>query len=246
LASKLAQKLGVRVAWANRLWTPYVRDVLADLARDGAKRVAVVPLAQHSAHVYAEDARRAAEGKGVDVACAPNWGNGQKLCDAFAERIVRALTGVSDVARATLVMTAHSLPKAVVARGDPYEDELRKAAAAVAAIVRRRIGHDVRTRVAFQSQGIGARGPNGEPIEWLGPDLRSVLDEVAERGDRWVVLAPVGFLADHVEILYDLDIEARAMAEERSLGFARAASLNADDDLVDVLADVARPLLGHG
>jgi ferrochelatase len=246
LAPKLAQKLGVRVAWANRLWKPYVRDVLADLARDGAKQVAVVPLAPHSAHVYAEDARRAAEGKGIDLACAPNWGNGRGLCEAFAERILGAMASVADVAHTTLVMTAHSLPRSVVTRGDPYEDELRKAAAAIAAIVRRRAGHDVRSRVAFQSQGIGARGPNGEPIEWLGPDLRTVLDEVAERGDRWVVLAPIGFLADHVEILYDLDIEARKMAEERGLRYARAASLNADDDLVDVLADVARPLLGHG
>jgi ferrochelatase len=245
LASKLAEKLGARVAWANRLWKPYVRDVLADLAGDGVKQVAIVPLAQHSAHVYAEDARRAAEGMGIDLMCAPNWGDCQTLCNAFAERIVRAQADVAEAPSATLVMTAHSLPTAVVARGDPYEGEVRKASEAIAAIVRRRIGRDQRTRVAFQSQGIGARGSNGELIEWLGPDVRTVLDEVAARGDRSVVLAPIGFLADHVEILYDLDIETRSMAEERGLRYARAASLNADDDLVDVLAEVARPLLGH-
>jgi protoporphyrin/coproporphyrin ferrochelatase len=246
LASKLAESLKLRVAWANRLWKPYVRDVLADLGRDGVKRVAFVALAQHSAHVYAQDARQAAQGAGVVLACAPNWGDSQKLHEAFAERIMSAMAGLRDVSRATLLMTAHSLPKAVVLRGDPYEEEVRKAAEAIAEIVRGRIGHDVSANVAYQSQGLGVRGPDGKPIEWLGPDVRTVLDEAAARGDRSVVFAPIGFLADHVEILYDLDVEARAMAEERSLGYVRAASLNADDDLVDVLAGVARPLLGHG
>jgi ferrochelatase len=142
-------------------------------------------------------------------------------------------------------MTAHSLPKAVALRGDPYEGELRKASDTIAGIVRLRIGRELPSRVAFQSQGMGARGPNGEPIEWLGPEVRTVLDEAAADGRRSVVFAPVGFLADHVEILYDLDIEARALAEERGLRYLRAASLNADADLVEVLGDIARPLLGH-
>jgi ferrochelatase len=97
----------------------------------------------------------------------------------------------------------------------------------------------VRTAVSFQSQGFG------KPGEWLGPDLSTVLDEAAARGDARVVFAPIGFLADHVEILYDLDIEAAAMARERGLASVRAPSLNDDHDLIDILADVARPLLGQ-
>jgi ferrochelatase len=191
-----------------------------------------VPLAQHSAHVYEEDARRAAEGTGVTLACAPGWGQSAKLLDAFAHRI-RAILG--DPARTTVVLSAHSLPRAVIDRGDPYEREVRAAAAAVV----ERLGAGVHAAVAFQSQGFGAG-------EWLGPDLRATLEAAAARGDRRVVLAPIGFLADHVEILYDLDVEAAAMARERGLAYARSASLNDDDDLVDVLADVARPLLAHG
>ncbi len=243
LAEKLERRLGVRVACANRLWKPYVRDVLGQLAREGISRVAVVPLAQHSAAVYAEDARAAAEGSGIDLACAGNWGRLSGLCEAFADRVVRAL-GEGDSSDATVIMTAHSLPKAVVARGDPYADEVAWAADDIAARVRARVGAAVRHTVAFQSQGLAGKGPGGVAIEWLGPDLRAALDAARENGSRRVVLAPVGFLADHVEILYDLDVEARSLAEERALSYGRAASLNADDDLVEAIADVARPLLG--
>ena len=236
VAAKVEARVGVRTAWANRLWKPYVHDVLAELAAGGVVHVAVVPLAQHSAHVYAEDARRAAEGTGVTVACAPGWGQTPGLHEAFARRI-RGVLG--DPARTTVILSAHSLPRVVVERGDPYEREVRASAAAVS----ERLGSGVRTAVAFQSQGFGAPG------EWLGPDLATVLDEAAARGDARVVFAPIGFLADHVEILYDLDIEAAAMARQRGLDSVRAPALNADDDLIEVLAAVARPVLaelGHG
>jgi ferrochelatase len=242
VARKLGQRLGVPVDWANRLWKPLVRDVLVRLAGDGVDRVALVPLAQHSAHVYAEDARRAAEGTGISLACAANWGRSPELCAAFAGRISRALAADGDISRTCVVMTAHSLPRVVVERGDPYEDEVRAAADAIATILRRTAGDDLTYTVAFQSQAIDG-GPDGKPIEWLGPDLRTVLDRAKTRGDRRVVLAPIGFLADHVEVLYDLDIEARAMARERGLQYTRAASLNADDDFIEVLAGVASPLL---
>lgn len=241
LASKLERRLSVPVAWANRLWKPFVRDALSELARAGAKHVAVVPLAQHSAQVYADDARQAAAGMGIELACAANWGRAPALGAAFAERVSRALVLERETSRACVVMTAHSLPRFIVERGDPYESEVRAAAAAVESILRGRFGETFRTTVAFQSQGMD--GPGGKPVEWLGPDLRAALDEAKARGDRSVVLAPIGFLADHVEILYDLDIEARAMAEDRGLGYSRAASLNADDDFVEVLVEVAGPLL---
>ncbi|HEX4447181.1 MAG TPA: ferrochelatase [Polyangiaceae bacterium] len=242
IASKLAVRLGVPVVAANRLWRPFVRDVLAELAGDGVKRVAVVPLAQHSAHVYADDAKRAAEGTGLEVACAPAWGGRDDLCAAFAARIVAALGAEAGAGRTTLLMTAHSLPKAVVDAGDPYEREVRASADAIAQRVRRTSGEgssELPVVVAFQSQGMAGAAP----IAWLGPDLRAALDAAKGHGSARVVLAPVGFLADHVEVLYDLDIEARALAAERGLAYARAASLNADGDFIEVLAAVARPLL---
>src|SRR5690606_17878619 len=122
-----------------------------------------------------------------------------------------------------LVLTAHSLPVSVIEAGDPYEREVRASAADVASAVR---GAFAEHLVAFQSQGMG-KGPGGRPIAWLGPDLRATLEALAKRGILHVVIAPVGFLADHVEILYDLDIEARGWARDLSIMLYRSASLNA-------------------
>jgi ferrochelatase len=243
LAAKLSARLGVPVVAANRLWNPLVRDVIGRLAREGVRRVGVVPLAQHSVHVYAEDAKRAAEGTGVELACAAPWGSRPDLTAAFASRIAATLEGAEATARTTVVMTAHSLPRSVVDAGDPYERDVRASAEAIASAVRARLaGREVSFLVAFQSQGMAGAAP----IEWLGPDLRAALDAAKASGASRVVLAPIGFLADHVEVLYDLDVEARAMAVERGLTYARSPSLNADDDLVEVLAALARPLLAHG
>jgi ferrochelatase len=96
--------------------------------------------------------------------------------------------------------------------------------------------------VAFQSQGMST-GPGGRPMAWLGPDLRTSLEAMAARGRKDVLVAPIGFLADHVEILYDLDIEARGWAEELGLTLRRAPSLNAGDGIVGVLETLARALL---
>jgi len=246
VARKLAERLGLRVALANRLWRPTVKDVLAGLAAEGHDRVAVVALAQHSAHVYADDARRAAAelgAAGPTLASAPGWGGRDDLARAFAGRIASVLATAGPV-EAAVVLTAHSLPKSVVDAGDPYERDFRAAAAAIAAEVRALRG-EVRTVVAFQSQGM-AQGPNAPA--WLGPDLATALDDASATA-KHVVLAPVGFLADHVEVLYDLDVEARAMAAARGLTYARMPSLNAADDFVAILARVAAgPLaeLGHG
>jgi ferrochelatase len=244
LAARLARRLGVRVALANRLWQPWVSDVIARLASEGVRRVAVVPLAQHSAHVYAADARAAAERSGVEVQCAAIWGRVPALSEAFAARVAPLLRALPAGEPATVVFTAHSLPRSVVDAGDPYEREVRGSFEDIAALVRSHVETAPRMVLAFQSQGM--TGPGERAVEWLGPDLPCAIGQAADRGDRHVVFAPFGFLADHVEVLYDLDIEARALAGERGLAYARAPSLNADDDLVEVLAGISRSLLAHG
>jgi ferrochelatase len=244
LSARLRSRLGQRVATANRLSAPFVRDVVARLRDEGVRRLAVVPLAQHSTHVYAADACSAAEGFGLDVRCASAWGRVPALSQAFAARIVAALGALPPGEPATVIMTAHSLPKSVVDGGDPYEREVRGSFDDVAAIVRSRVDGAPPLVLAFQSQGMSGAGER--PVPWLGPDLPATIEKAADVGARHVVFAPIGFLADHVEVLYDLDVEARALAAARGLGYARAASLNADDDLVQVLAAVAAPLLAHG
>jgi ferrochelatase len=242
VAAKLEKRMGIPVNWAGRLWRPHVRDVLGELARRGVARVALVPLAQHSAAVYAAAARPSAEEARIELACATNWGQSPRLCRVFADRIVDALGPESGSESVTVVMTAHSLPRSVIDAGDPYEREVRSSAAVTAALVATRANPRVRFEVAFQSQGLAGVGASSP---WLGPDISTILDTARARGDRRVVFAPIGFLADHVEVLYDLDVEARAMAAERGLSYARSSSLNSDDDFIEVLADVSRPLLLH-
>lgn len=247
LADAVAREAGVPTRIAMRLWHPYAKDVLRELAAAGARHVAFVPLAQHSGAVYAEAAQRAArelaeENVVVTVTCAPNWGREPALLDAYAVRVRAALDALpADVrAKTTTLFTAHSLPKSIVDGGDPYEKEFR---ASVDGVVERLAGTGVRPMVAFQSQGPAQAG--GRPMPWLGPDLPASLDAIRERGDTHVLFAPIGFLADHVEVLYDLDVEAKAFAAERGLGFSRAASLNASPELARVIAEVARPLLAE-
>lgn len=233
LAHKLGARLGQPVHVASRHGEPALAEVLETLREGGVRCVQVIPMAQHSAPIYAEAVReRAAD---LEVRATANWGQRADLLALFGAKLAAALAPLGD-RRVRVLFSAHSLPEAVIAAGDPYEREVRAAAAALMEQYRVQDA-----RIVFQSQGLGV-GPGGTPMRWLGPDLLSALDQAKADGVEHVLLAPVGFLADHVEILYDLDIEARAWAEERALGFSRTASLNDDDDFVEVLARIAGEL----
>ncbi|QBS37640.1 ferrochelatase [Thermaerobacter sp. FW80] len=153
---------------------------------------------------------------------------------ALARRVEATLAALPPDRRdgAVVVFTAHSIPQPVVDRGDPYPRHVEETAAKVAAAAGLQ-----RWRVAYQSAGRTA-----DP--WLGPDVTDVIRELAREGARAVVACPVGFVADHLEVLYDLDIEARQVAEEAGVGFARTPSLNADRDFIEVLADLVLDRLG--
>lgn len=250
VARRLEERLGVAVRTANRLFRPYPKEVLEPLVNAGVRRVFVVPLAQHSASIYGDSVKEAARDAGLDleVVAAANWGRTPELTEAFARSIASTLADVpsGERDRTTLLMTAHSLPVSIIEAGDPYETEVRASSEDIAARVRELApGRFVDHTVAFQSQGMST-GPGGRPMAWLGPDLRARLEVMAARGRKEVVIAPIGFLADHVEILYDLDIEARGWAAELGITLRRATSLNASDGLVDALAVVARGLADEG
>jgi ferrochelatase len=248
LAARVEEAIGVPARVANRLARPFVKEVLAGLAGEGVARVVVLPLAQYSAHVYAEAVTEAATelGARIEIATAPSWGDDPGLLDAYADVIAESLAPIEDRSRTTVVLSAHSLPLAAIRGGDPYEREFRAAAAEVVARLSARDAGTEQTPgrhvVAFQSQGMSS-GPGGRPVEWLGPDLLATIEDCRLRGDADVVFAPIGFLADHVEILYDLDIEARAWVEERGMAYHRARSLNDSEPLVRVLSALARKLL---
>lgn len=244
VARKLEKKLDLPVRVAMRLWRPYPKDVVAKLVGEGIRRIVVVPLAQHSAGVYGAAMTAAAReiDPTIDVLCAKNWGRTPELTRAFADVISETLAKVpeAEADRTALLLTAHSLPVGIIKAGDPYETEFRGSAEDVAAELRRRGARFSEHVVAFQSQGIGTG------MEWLGPDLRATLEDLAKRGRKHVVVAPIGFLADHVEILYDLDVEAKAWTEgDLGMVLYRSTSLNAGDGLIDALATVARGVLAR-
>ncbi len=260
LGRELEATLGLPVRLAMRLFAPYPKEVLADLAKDGRDHIAVVPLAQHSAKIYVTSvAEAAAELAKADVTGATsftvrgadNWGRTPSLLAAFEGACRDALLGAGassaeEVAKTTILFTAHSLPRFIIDAGDPYDLEVREAA--------RELGERLTTspafagldvRVCYQSQGMSQPSRGGKPPEWLGPDLKAAFSDIAESGKTRVVVAPIGFLADHVEILYDLDIEAMAWAKEQSLSFSRTRSLNDSKPMVRAIADVARGVLAE-
>lgn len=219
---------------------PFIEDGMADLDSRGVRHVIGLVLAPHySALSVGEYAARAsatpavADGR-VELTMVESWHLAPGYLDLLARRVVQArdLLLVTEPERIEVVFTAHSLPERILEVGDPYPRQLEETAAAVA----QRAGVS-RWSVAWQSAG-------RTPEPWIGPDLLSVLADRAQAGVEGVLVCPAGFVSDHLEILYDLDVEARGVAEGLGLAFARTESPNDDPDFCATLADVVRSHVG--
>ncbi len=230
----LGEVLGLPVLTAMRLWHPSVEDVLCDGVEQGYERLCVLPLAPFSVHVYCDAAERSLASIKDGLERVPElvrvepWGTESAFVEAHAARIERAL---GEAGEAALVLTAHSLPSRAIAAGDPYADQVSACAKAVG----EKLGRAY--RLAYQSQG-------ADGGDWLGPDVKSTLEQIRADGLRSVIVAPIGFPAEHVETLYDLDIEAARQARELGLDWQRVPALDDDPGLVQALAAVARRALG--
>lgn len=229
-----------------RHWHPYVRRAVAEIAAAGFDRLVALCLAPHysrmsvGAYHRALDAALATEaagGRRLEAVRVAGWGDEPRFLDAVAVRVVAALDRWPAAERGAVhvLYTAHSLPARIVAEGDPYDSELRASAAAVAARVAARLDQAQAPSWGFcyQSQAAGAR-------DWLGPPLEAEIARLAAAGVRHLLVAPIGFVADHVEVLYDLDVEARAQAAAAGVRLERTASLNDDADFAAALAAVVR------
>lgn len=227
-AAALSRELGLPVFVAMRLWEPRVEHVVEKLGAEYA-RLCVLPLAPFSAHVYNAAARAAFERIRSQSPPIPvfvdNWGLEPALIDAHVAAIRPVLERAD--AKAELVLSAHSLPKIVVDRGDPYARLVEAAA--------RRIGDELKRPINLAYQSQGADGG-----DWLGPDLAEIFRSLSARQVKSVVVAPFGFLADHVETLYDVDIEARHVAEQLGLAFSRVPALNTHPQLIRTMAELVR------
>jgi ferrochelatase len=228
-AELLARELGLPVFVGMRLFRPELADALREAHAAGATRLVVLPLAPFSIHVYAAAAEQARVELDLPLrlVSAEPFGQSAEFVNAHAE-LIRPL--LADPESCELLLTAHSLPTRVVQAGDPYAAQVEQSARAIGA----RLGRPY--TLVYQSQG-------ADGGDWLGPDLQSALRSVQARGRRQVVVAPVGFVSDHVETLYDLDVEAKAWAGELGLEFTRVPALNTAPVLISALAAVARRAL---
>lgn len=232
-AELLAASTGLEVFVGMRLWRPELAEALGRALERGVERLCVLPVAPYSVHVYERAARDALAalpgGSRLTLVAAQPFGTHPDLVAAHVAAIRPYVEGPS--ARDTeLVLTAHSLPASVIERGDPYVREVEASARAIGDALGRPYV------LAYQSQG-AASG------DWVGPGLRAVLEDARRHGAHRVVVAPIGFLCDHVETLYDLDIEARAWASELGLTFERVPALNDAPGLIQALGQVARAAL---
>ena len=219
-----------------RNWHPFLHDTLAAMADKGLTRAVGVVLSAFRTeasweryHQDVADARARVAGAPA-VVFAGAWRAHPRFVDAVADRARAALAGIpaAERGRTPLVYTAHSVPVAM-ADASPYVAEFTTASRAVA----ERLGH-ARWSLAYQSRSGSPREP------WLGPDVGEELARLADAGERHAVVAPIGFVCDHVEILYDLDVEARALAAARGLTMHRAAAVNAHPAFIAMLADLVR------
>ena len=236
LAAELARRgRAVAVYAGMKHIEPFIGDAVRRMADDGIERVAAIALApQHSsfnADTYGRAVDEAvAAGLGARAprfSVAGSWHDEPRLVAALADATAEALARFDDPARVHVLFTAHSLPARIAGGSDPYAREV----AATAALVAERLDLS-RCDVAFQSAG-----RTGE--RWIGPELRDEIRRLAAGGTREIVVCPVGFVADHLEVLYDVDVEARAVARDAGVRLERARSLNDDPTFIACLADVA-------
>ena len=219
----LERELGLPVLVGMKHWEPWIADAVERALAAGAERLVGLVLAPHYSRLsiggYRERLEQALGGR-AELVFVDSWHDHAPYLDAVADRV----RGTD----AHVVFTAHSLPERILAEGDPYRDQLLETSRLLA----ERAGVE-RWSFAFQSESA-----TGEP--WLGPDILVELETLHAQGVRKVLAAPIGFVCDHLEILWDLDVAAREKAAELGLELARIESLNADPAFVRGLAELVR------
>ena len=227
---------GYRVYVGLRHWHPSIKEAYAELLDDLPERLIGLCMApQYSsmsigAYLTKVEEARAELGGDFPISYVQSWHRHPGLVKAIAENIAATLHKFPAEARATMpiIFTAHSLPERILEMKDPYPDEVHGTMAAVCA----QLG-PVTARVAYQSQG-----RTGET--WLGPTVEATIEELRREGHRHVLIAPIGFVCDHLEVLYDVDIEFKSLAQSKGMHLERIPMLNASPALVETLRSVVK------
>ena len=218
-----------------RNWTPYLHETIARMVEKGHHNVLAIIMSAYRSKVswerYQNDVIAAVEtvGDAKPSICYLEdlWHLHPGFINAIAERIRMACNDISEsrFAEADLIFTAHAIPE-VAAKTSPYPEQFRQTASAVAAVL------GINFDIAYQS------APDNPTVPWTGPDINDLIREKREAGVQDVIVSPIGFLCDHVEVLYDLDLEARATAEACSMNFIRAGTVGEHPEFIDMLANL--------
>jgi ferrochelatase len=240
-AARLQVATGLPVFVGMRHWRPTIPEAVAEIAAAGVDPLVVICMAPHYSAMSIGAYRRkldealAAAGLDLDVRFISDWHLQPDFLDALAAHVAATLRRFGD-ADVLVVFTAHSLPAALIAQGDPYDAQLHQTAAALADRLQLPAA---RWRFCYQSAA-----QTGVP--WLGPQIEELVPELAAQGERNLLIAPIGFIADHVEVLYDLDIGVQAIARRHGVRVERPPMLNDGDGLVAALAALTRSALTAG
>ncbi|HEY2499342.1 MAG TPA: ferrochelatase [Candidatus Angelobacter sp.] len=235
--------LEIPVYWGNRNWHPFLADTLKQMQADGIHRAAALVTSAFGSYSgcrqYREDIAKAQQVAGVEdlmIEKLPNFCDRPKFIEAMADRVRAAMAELPQSEQ--LIFTAHSIPMSM-ADASPYVRQLKEASAAVAAVC------DMDNwALVYQSRS----GPPTQP--WLAPDICEYLRTQHAAGIRRVIVCPIGFISDHMEVLYDLDTEARALCDEIGLKMVRAGTAGAHPKLISMVRDMflhaqTSPVLAH-
>ncbi|WP_108721981.1 ferrochelatase [Paenibacillus ihuae] len=215
---------------------PFIEDGVEAMVRDGITQAVGIVLAPHysvmSVGTYIKRAKEKADASGIRMEFVESYHLHPELIDVLSRRVSAKLDQFEETGAARgdvqVLFSAHSLPERILAMGDPYRDQLLETSKAIAD----------RAGVTSWQFTWQSAGRTAEP--WLGPDILDTLRELSTSQVKYVLSAPIGFVSDHLEVLYDLDIEAQALASELDLRLMRIDSLNSDPAYMSVLSDVVR------
>ena len=235
----LARKLGLPVYVGMRNWKPYIADAVSAMTADGVEHVVAICLAPQNSRTSVglyRSALPSSQATPFTIDFVECWHDHPLLIKAFVEKLRVGWDHACcemGTQKVPIIFTAHSVPERTIVDGDPYENQAKETASLVA---REAALTPEGWTFAFQSQGMSGGA-------WLGPRVEDTILSLKEKGHRSVFLQPVGFLCDHVEVLYDIDIGFKQFAETQGMHLWRAESLNDSPLLAAALADIARSRL---
>lgn len=214
-----------------RHWIPWIQDVVADMHADGVTEAVAIVMAPHYSSMsigrYWQKVNEAQEAVGSDIHFnfVDSWSRQEKLLDAQIAKTKAGLAKFDADDKVKVVFSAHSLPARLKEMGDPYDDELQENAKTLA----ERLGN---LDWMFSYQSAAKTGES-----WLGPQIEDVISELANAGYENILSVPIGFVCDHVEVLYDIDINCQGIAEERGVRLERVEMMNSDALFIGAVAD---------